>query len=146
MTNQVQELRMQTGAGVMDCKKALQDAGGDLAKAVLLIKERGLIKAEKKAERVTGAGLLESYIHNGRVGVLLELRCETDFVARTDSVKELARHLAMQVAAMSAPTVAELLDQPFIRDASMTVAMLIKGVVAKVGENLRVERFVRYEL
>ncbi len=130
----------------MDCKKALEDAGGDLAKALVLIKQRGLLKAEKKAERVTSAGLLESYIHNGRVGVLLELRCETDFVARTDSVKELAKNLTMQVAAMGATSVGELLLQPFIRDASMTVEMLVKGVVAKVGENIRIERFTRYEL
>jgi elongation factor Ts len=146
MTNDIQKLREVTGAGVMDCKKALGDVKGDFDAAVKLIQERGLIKAEKKAGRATGAGLLESYIHNGRVGVLLELRCETDFVAHAEPVRELSRNLAMQIAAMAPENVEALLKQPFIRDEKMTIDALIKGVIAKVGENLKVEKFCRYEL
>ena len=142
----VQKLREITGAGVMDCKKALQDASGDFDKAVSLINERGILKAEKKAGRETGAGILESYVHNGRVGVLLALRCETDFVAHSEPVKELSRNLAMQIAAMSPETVDELLKQPYIRDEKTTVANLIKGVIAKVGEIIKVEKICRYEL
>lgn len=144
--NDVQKLREQTGAGVMDCKKALQDTGGDFDKAVALINERGLVKAEKKAGRTTSAGILESYIHNGRVGVLLDLRCETDFVAHSEPMKELAKHLAMQIAAMGPNNVEILLKQLYIRDEKTTIENLIKGVIAKVGENIKVERFMRYEL
>ena len=146
MTKDIQRLREITGAGVMECKKALADVRGNFDEALKLINERGLIKAEKKATRATGAGFLESYIHNGRVGVLLELRCETDFVAHSDPFKELAKNLAMQIAAMDPENVEELLKQPFIKDESMTVENLIKGVVAKTGENIRIERFCRYEL
>lgn len=130
----------------MECKKALDDTGGDLDAAVKLIQERGLIKAEKKATRVTGAGFLESYIHNGRVGVLMDIRCETDFVAHSDLFKELARNLAMQIAAMNPENTDAFLKQPYIRDESLTVEQLIKGVIAKVGENIKIERFCRYEL
>ena len=146
MTKDIQRLREITGAGVMECKKALADVRGNFDEALKLINERGLIKAEKKATRATGAGFLESYIHNGRVGVLLELRCETDFVAHSDPFKELAKNLAMQIAAMNPESIEELLEQPFIKDESMTVENLIKGVVAKTGENIRIERFCRYEL
>lgn len=146
MTNDVQKLRELTGAGVMDCKRALDDAKGDFEKAKKLIEERGVVKAEKKASRATGAGYLESYIHNGRVGVLLEVRCETDFVAHSDPFKQLARELSMQIAAMNPENVETFLKQPYIRDEKMTVDQLVKNTVAKVGENIRVERFCRYEL
>lgn len=142
----VQKLREVTGAGVMDCKRALADAGGDFDRAASLIRERGFIKAEKKAERGTGAGLLESYIHNNRIGVLLELRCETDFVARTDEFKTLAHELAMQVAAMDPADVKTLMSQPYFRDETTTTENVLKGVIAKVGENIAVARFCRYEL
>ena len=142
----VQKLRDATGAGVMECKKALLDAGGDFDKAVELINERGLIKAEKKAGRATGAAILESYIHNNRVGVLLELRCETDFVAHSDPFKELAHDLVMHIAAMNPANPEELLKQPFIKNDKLTIDALIKGVMAKVGENIQVSRFCRYEL
>ena len=142
----VQKLRDITGAGFMDCKKSLTDAGGDFEQAKKLLQERGLKVAEKKASRTTGAGLLESYVHNNRVGVLLELRCETDFVAHSDPFKALSKDIAMQIAAMNPENVEELLKQPFIKDASMTVEALIKGIIAKVGENTKVERFCRYEL
>lgn len=142
----VQKLREMTGAGVMECKKALQDAAGDFDAAVKLINERGLVKAEKKASRTTGAAILESYIHNNRVGVLLELRCETDFVVHSDPFKQLAKELVMQIAAMNPENAEELLKQPFIKDEKLTIDSLIKGVVAKTGENIQVARFCRYEL
>jgi elongation factor Ts len=142
----IKKLREVTGAGVMECKKALEDANGDFDKAVELIHERGLIEAEKKSERKTGAGLIESYIHNERVGVLLELRCETDFVARSEMFRKLAHELAMQIAAMNPENIEMLLSQPYIKDVSITVEELIKRGVASLGENIKVERFCRYEV
>ncbi len=142
----VQKLREMTGAGVMECKKALEDAAGDFDKAVQIINERGLVKAEKKASRTTGAGLLESYVHNNRVGVLLDLRCETDFVVRSEPFRELAHNLVMHIAAMNPENVEDLLKQPYVRDEKMAIDALIKGVIAKTGENIKVERFCRYEL
>jgi elongation factor Ts len=142
----IQKLREMTGAGVMDCKRALEEAGGNFDQAVKIIHERGLIKAESKSERKTGAGLLESYIHNERVGVLLELRCETDFVARSEPFRKLAHELAMQIAAMDPKDIPALLDQPYIKDESTKVGDIIKRVVAQTGENIKVERFCRYQL
>ncbi len=142
----VVKLREITGAGIMDCKRAMEEAGGDLEKAKALIMERGLVKAEKKAERATGAGILESYIHNSRVGVLLDLRCETDFVVRSDPFRALAKELVMQIAAMNPENVEALLNQEFVKDPSMKVEQLVKNTVAKVGENIKVEKFCRYEL
>ena len=139
-------LREQTGAGVMECKRALEEAGGDLDKAAGIIRERGLLKAESKKERKTGAGLVYTYVHNDRVGVLMELRAETDFVVRSEPFKTLAHELAMQIAAMAPENVDELLGQPYIKDESITAGNFIKGIVAKVGENIQVEKFVRYEL
>ena len=146
MKEQVQKLREATGAGVMECKRALEESGGNFDRAIGIIHERGLIKAQSKAERKTGAGIIESYVHNERVGVLLELRCETDFVARAEPFRDLAHELAMQIAAMNPKTAEELLEQPYIKDESIKVSNLIKRVIAKVGENTRVERFCRYEL
>jgi elongation factor Ts len=146
MTEKIQRLREMTGAGVMECKRAMDEAGGEIDKAVAIINERGLAKAERKSERTTGAGFLESYIHNGRVGVLLELRCETDFVARSEEFQKLAHELAMHIAAMNPENVDELLKQAYIKDESMNIDSLVKGVIAKFGENMRIERFCRYEL
>ncbi len=146
MANDVVRLREITSAGVMECKKALEDAGGDFDKAVVLIHERGITKAEKKGERETGAGLLESYIHNERVGVLLELRCETDFVARNPMFKELAHNLAMHIAAMNPADKEDLLKQNYVKDDSLTIESFIKSVIAKIGENIKVEKFCRYEI
>ena len=142
----IQRLREITSAGVMNCKKALEEAGGDFDKALELIREKGIIIAEKKSSRKTGAGVLESYLHNNRVGVLLELRCETDFVVRSEPFKELTHELVMQIAAMNPENVEKLLEQPYIKNESVTISELIKQTVAKVGENIQVEKFCRYEL
>jgi elongation factor Ts len=146
----------------MECRNALLEVGGNLGKALQVIKEKGLLKAEKKADRVTAQGLVEAYVHTGgRIGALIEVNCETDFVARTDEFKELAHDLAMQVAALSPqyiseeelpdgadiePRVACLLQQPFIREPEKTVRDMMVEVIAKVGENIRVSRFTRFEL
>jgi len=142
----IQKLREVTGAGVMGCKKALKEAGGDFDKAVEIIKEKGLIKVEQKSNRSTGAGLLESYIHNERVGVMLELRCETDFVARSSVFKELSHNIVMQIAAMNPADVKALLEQPFIKNDSVNIGSLVKDAIARLGENIKVEKFCRFEI
>ncbi len=146
MTELVKQLRNETGAGVMDCRKALEEAQGDLDKAREIIQEKGLLKATKRAGRNTGAGVLETYIHNNRVGVLLELRCETDFVARSDEFKNLAHDLVMHIAALNPKDLEALLEQPFVKDDSQTIDQLVKGVAAKTGENTQIEKFCRYEI
>ncbi len=146
MNDNIVKLREQTGAGVMECKKALEEAKGDMEKAVRIIKERGLAKAESKKERKTGAGLVFAYVHNDRVGVLLEIRAETDFVVRSEPFRTLARELAMQIAAMAPENVQSLAQEPYVRDESIIVGDLIKETMAKVGENIQVERFMRYEV
>lgn len=143
---EVKKLRELTGAGVMDSKNALEDAGGDIDEAVKLIKKRGLVKADKIAGRELSAGLVDSYIHNDRVGVLIRVSCETDFVARSDPFRELVHNVAMQVAAMNPSGIDELMGQAYIKDGSETIEELIKGVIAKLGENIKFEEFTRYEV
>ena len=158
----VKELREQSGAGVMECRNVLLEAEGDMDRALELLKERSLLKVEKKVNRATSQGLVEAYIHTGgRVGAMVEINCETDFAARTDEFKELAHVLAMQVAAMPPQFISEeevpegaeietqtdcLLHQPYIKDLGMSVQDIINETIAKVGENIRVSRFVRFEL
>ncbi len=143
----VAALRQDTGAGVMDAKQALTEAKGDVAKATDLLKQRGLDKAAKKAERDTAEGIIHAYIHGtGRIGVLLELLCETDFVARNDDFTALANDLAMHVAAANPADSKALLTQPFIKDEGQTVEQVLGATIAKLGENIQVKRFVRYEL
>lgn len=142
----LKKLREDTKAGVSDCRQALEDADGDYAKAKKLILERGLEKADKKSGKETSQGVVESYVHGGRVGVLVELRCETDFVARTDDFKRLAHEIALQVASMEPKNTAELLKSPYIRDAGMTIEALIKLTIAKLGENVTIAKFTRIEL
>jgi elongation factor Ts len=189
----VQELRQKTGAGMMDCKKALIENDGDLAKAEEWLRKKGIAKAGAKADRVAAEGLVGSYIHTGgRVGVLVEVNCETDFVARREEFQTLVRNIAMQVAAcpnveyvkvsdipadivqkekdieMGRDDIANkpdnvkekivqgridkrlkemtLLDQPYIRDQSITVEELVKQAIAQIGENIQVRRFVRFVL
>ena len=158
----IKELRDKSGAGVMDCRNALNKTSGNMEKAVELLKERGLLKAKDKAERITTEGLVEAYIHTGgKVGAMIELNCESDFVARTDEFKELAHNLAMQVASMSPRFVSEddvpdeaaadpqtecLLLQPYIKDNEKTIEDLVVETIAKVGENIKISRFTRFEL
>ena len=130
----------------MDAKRALEEADGDFEKATAIIREKGIAKADKKAERTTGAGGFTTYIHGERIAVLLELRCETDFVARNDEFKALGKEVALQIAAMDPSNVEELLSQAFIKDPNMTVENLVKGFIAKTGENIQIGRFCRYEL
>ena len=160
-TQLIKELRARTSAGVMDCKKALEDSKGDIDKAESFLKEKGIASAAKKADRDTDQGLIDTYIHSGgRIGAMIEINCETDFVARTDDFAALAHDIAMQVAAMSPEfltmkdvlendTASEdkcLLSQPFIKDPSKTIQDLINETVGKLGENIRVRRFQRFSL
>ncbi len=189
---QVRELRERTGAGMLDCQKALSQAGGDMEKAIQILREKGLATAQKKASRVASQGLVASYIHaGGKIGVLIEVNCETDFVARTNEFQELVRDLAMQVAAANPRWVRRedvpqqviesereiyraqaagsgkpqhviekivegklekffadtcLLEQPFIKDPDRTVQQLVTDAVARIGENIVVRRFARFQL
>jgi elongation factor Ts len=153
--NTVKELRAKTGAGIMDCKRALQDSNGNMDKATELLRQRGLATSSKVAGREAKQGLIESYIHTGgRIGALVEVNCETDFVARTDEFRTLAREIAMQVASMNPTTVGSmeeddgegLLSQEYIRDSRKTIRDLIKETIAQVRENIQVSRFMRFEV
>ena len=159
---QIRTLREQTGAGIMDCKKALEASEGNLNKAADALRLKGFAQVAKRADLVTSQGLIEAYIHTGgRVGGIVSLGCETDFVARTPEFKELAHDIAMQVAAMDPayldqsemdagesrpPGQVSLLQQPFIKDGSRSVGEVVRELAAKVGENIRVQRFVRLAL
>jgi len=160
----VKELRNRTNAGVLECNKALLEAGGDMEKAIEFLQQRGSAIAEKKKDVATTEGVIEAYIHyTKRIGALVELNCETDFVAHTAEFKELAHDLAMQIAATSPqfltseeitpeaeaetdPQTACLLSQPFIKEPDKTVQEIIAETIAKVGENIKVRRFTRFEL
>ena len=142
----LKKLRSETSAGVFDCRQALEDSDGNYDKAKKLLLERGLEKAAKKEGKETSQGLVEAYVHQGKVGVLVEVRCETDFVARTDEYKNLAHEIALQVCSMNPKNVDELLKEPYIRDPKFTIADLVKQTVAKVGENITVAKFTRIAL
>ncbi|MCF6093806.1 translation elongation factor Ts [Microaerobacter geothermalis] len=188
----VKELREKTGAGMMDCKKALAEANGDMEKAAEILREKGLAAAAKKAGRIAAEGIVDSYIHaGGRIGVLVEVNCETDFVGKTDEFKAFVKDIAMQIAAANPQYVSReevpeevlekerqilrtqalnegkpenivekmvdgrigkffkevcLLEQPFIKDPDITIENLLKEKIAKIGENISIRRFVRYEL
>jgi elongation factor Ts len=143
----IKQLREETQVSIADCTKALTEAKGDFEKAIELLKKRGIERAEKKADRETAQGLIESYIHqNGKVGVLLELLCETDFVARTEDFKRLAHEVAMQIAAMNPKNVEALLKQEYIRDGSLTIETLVKQTIGKLGENIVIKQFTRFEI
>ena len=161
-TDKVKELREQSGAGIMECRNTLLETEGDIEKALQILKQRGVFKAEKKKKRAVSQGLIEAYIHTGgRIGTMIEVNCETDFVARTDEFKELAHNLAMQIAAMSPQFISQeeipdgddieaqtacLLLQSYIKNLDMTVQDVINETIAKVGENIKVGRFTRFEL
>lgn len=137
--DQIKKLREETGAGIMDVRKALTASDGDMAKAKAWISEKGLTRAAEKSDRETGANYVFSYVHfNGKVGSLVKLACETDFVAKTEDFQNLGREVAMQVASMKPETVDELLAQDYLRDTSLTIEKLIKAVSGKTGENIRV--------
>lgn len=142
----IKKLRGQTGAGIADCREALKESGGDMGKAKEWLRKKGLDKAASKAEREVKAGVVNVYSHAGKVGVLVELLCETDFVARTEDFKNLAHELALQIASMNPSSVEELLTQEYIRDNTLTVYQLIKSVVGKLGENIQIGRFERIAL
>lgn len=188
----VKELRERTGAGMMDCKRALVEAGGDIEKAIIILREKGLAAAAKKAGRIAADGVVESYIHGGgRIGVLVEVNCETDFVAKTEEFRSFVRDIAMQIAAAKPEWVRRedvppekvaqereilraralnegkpanivdkivdgrlekffketcLLEQPFIKNPDVAVGDVLKEVIARLGENIVVRRFTRYEL
>jgi elongation factor Ts len=144
---EVQRLRTETSAGVMDCKRALEDAQGDFDKAKALLKERGLASLQKKSGREAKEGTVASYIHaGGRVGAIVEIASETDFVSRSPEFQKLAQEVAMHVAAMDPKDVEELLGQDYIRDASKKVNDLVTTLAASVGENVSVRRFQRFAL
>lgn len=142
----IKRLRENTGAGIADCREALSESNGNFEKAKEWLKKKGLDKAASKQTREVKAGMVEVYSHGGKVGVLVELLCETDFVAKTPDFKNLAHELALQVASMSPSSVEDLLGQEYIRDNTQTVDQLIKGVIGKLEENIQVGRFERIAL
>ncbi|MGH7203129.1 MAG: translation elongation factor Ts [Candidatus Levyibacteriota bacterium] len=143
----IKKLRDATSASIADVRRAIDEAGGDEKKALEWLKKRASEIAAKKADRETGEGLIEAYIHGGgKVGVLVELLCETDFVAKTDEFKSLAKEVAMQVAAMNPADVNALLKQEYIRDSSQTIESLVKAAIGKLGENITIKRFQRFEI
>ena len=144
--NNLKALRGETGAGIADVRVALEEANGDLTKAKEVLKQKGLDKAGSKSERVVKAGLVETYSHGGKLGVLVELLCETDFVAKTEDFKNLAHELALQIASMKPESVTDLMAQEYVRDSSQTIEQLVKGVVGKLGENIQIGRFERIAL
>ncbi|HEY7268309.1 MAG TPA: translation elongation factor Ts [Dehalococcoidia bacterium] len=161
--DQIRELRELTSAGVMDCKRALEHSNGDVKGAIAYLAEQGIAAAAKRSERETGQGVIESYVHNGRVGVLVEVNCETDFVARTEDFQKLAREVALQIAGLPwtlavseeqlpadfqpvAGQEAVLLKQASIRDSSKTIQQMVTDTIAKTGENIQIRRFARFEL
>jgi elongation factor Ts len=144
--DQIKKLREETGAGIADCREALTEAEGEMKKAKQILKQKGLDKAASKGEREVKAGLVEVYSHAGKVGVLVELLCETDFVAKTDDFKSLAHEIALQVASMKPDSVSDLLEQEYIRDGSQTIDSLVKAIISKLGENIQIGRFERIAL
>lgn len=145
--NQIKQFRKETGISIMECKKALEEARGDIGKAKEILRKRGVSFAQEKAEKEVREGIIESYIHSNRkVGVLIILRCETDFVARSEEFEKLAHELCLQIASMNPEDTKSLLSQLWIKDESKTVKDLISEYIAKLGENIVIERFVRYEI
>lgn len=141
----VQELRQKTGAGMMDCKKALRENEGDIEKSIEWLRQKGIASASKKSDRIAAEGLVETHIQpSGRVGVLIEVNCQTDFVARNEAFKALVKNLAEQAA--TADSVESLLTQPYLEDKSMTVDQFIKQTIAQLGENIQVRRFINFAI
>ncbi|MBH52404.1 MAG: translation elongation factor Ts [Chloroflexi bacterium] len=149
----IKELRELTGAGIMDCKQALEETKGNINEAAEILRKKGIASAAKRASRTAGQGVIESYIHSGnKIGAMIEINCETDFVARTEEFKGLAHDIAMQIAAMNPDNETEdnsldsLLSQEFIKDPSKTIGELVTEVTAKTGEHIEVKRFIRFAI
>ena len=143
----IKQLREETDVSLAECKKALEEAGGDIEKAKEVLRKRGRELAEKKQDRETHEGLVEAYTHgNGKIGVLVELRCETDFVAKAEAFKGLAHEIALQISATNPETVEDLLSQEYIRDEGKKVADLVSDAVAKLGEKIVVSQFTRFQI
>jgi len=143
----LKKIRNMTGASVDAIRKALEEADGEIERALELLKDRGAMVAAKKAGRQTGEGIVSYYVHaNSKVGVLVKLLCETDFVARTEQFKELGHELAMHIAAMDPINIEDFLSQAYIRDQDMTIDALIKDYIAKLGENIKIGEFCRFEI
>ncbi|HYC83032.1 MAG TPA: elongation factor Ts [Candidatus Paceibacterota bacterium] len=146
-TEQIKELRDKTSVSIAQCKKALEDAGGDMAKALEALKAKGAEIADKKSDRELGAGVVSSYIHTtGSMGVMVEVQCETDFVSKNPEFRGMADDFAMHIAAMVPADTAELLGQPFIKDPEMTVSDVVKNNIQKFGERIEITRFVRFDV
>lgn len=145
--NQIKKLREQTGAGFGDCKKAVDEAAGDFNKALELLKKRAGAIAEKKSSREIKSGIIDAYIHaGGKVGVLLKVGCETDFVAKNDDFKNIVHSLAIHIAAMCPASEEEFLSQPFVKNPEITVKDFISEAISKIGENIKIEQFSRFEI
>jgi elongation factor Ts len=146
-TEEIRALREETGLSIMQCKQALEEAGGDKEKAKEILKAKGATIAGKKSDRNLGSGTVVAYVHSGdTIGVMLELLCETDFVAKNPEFKSTGRDIAMHIAAMNPETNEELLAQPFIKDSSKTISDIINGVVQKFGERTEVGKFTRFSI
>ena len=143
---QIKKLRELTGVGITDAKAALVETNGNFDKALAAMRKKGLTKADKRSEREARAGLIGSYVHDGRIGVLVEVNCETEFVAKTDEFKELVKDLCLHIAASEPENVKILLGQPFVKNPEITVGEYIKEHVAKLGENIIIRRFSRMAL
>lgn len=143
----IKKLREETGAGMMDCKKALDEANGNYEEAKEVVRQRGLALAEKKSDRETKEGYIACYVHaTNKVAAMVEILCETDFVARNDEFQAMAKDVAMHVVAMNPSSVTELLAEQFVKDPGLTVEELVKGVSGKIGEKFVVNKFIRYEV
>lgn len=145
--DQIKKLREITGARILDCQKALQEANGDLDKAIAAVEAKGLARAEKNQDRETKVGYVATYTHNtGMVAAMVEMLCETDFVAANEEFRQMTRDIAMQVAAMGAENVEDLLQQDFIKDPEKTVELVIKSLSGKIGEKMILSRFERFAI
>lgn len=143
----IKGLRDKTGAAIGDVRAALEAAGGDETKAKDILRQKGIEAAAKRKDRATTAGRVDAYVHHdGRVGAIVEINCETDFVARTEEFQKFCREVGMQVASMAPVSVEELLQQPFIKDSKQTIGQLLTALIAKTGENITIRRATRFGL
>ena len=142
----IKQIREETGIGLAEIKKALEDAGGDLVKAKEILRKSGSLKAQKRAGRKANQGVIEVYSHAGKLGVLVEVNCETDFVAKNNEFKDFAHNIALQIAAMRPADIKELLEQEYIKDQSKKIQELLDEIISKTGEKVEIKRFCLFEL